>query len=147
MLKNSVRSTSISLRLYRLVTVSVRSARSLRSSRLSRPSANKRFWKGVYSSSSPVQTCIKQDAVISPALFCCYVDKLLFNLETNGIGCSSGKIFIGGLAHADDIVLIAPTSRAMRRTLFSLLVYSFAITNFSNVFISKKSVFNIRTYS
>ena len=46
-------------------------------------------------------------------LFCCYIDRLLFNLEANGIGSFIGKMFVRALACANDIVLIAPTSRAM----------------------------------
>ena len=88
-------------------------------------------WDGVYSNSFPLKNYVKQDAVISPVLFCCYIDKLLFNLEANGIDYFIGKMFVDALAYAGDIVLIAPTSRAMRRKLSTC--DSFA-DNFSIVF-------------
>ena len=93
-------------------------------------------WNGVYSNSFCVKNGVKQGAVISPVLFCCYIDKLSINLEAKGIGCFIvGKLFVGALADADDIVLIAPASRAMRRML--LTCNSFA-DNFSIVFKAKK---------
>ena len=63
--------------------------------------------------------------MISPVLFCFYVDKLLFNIEAICIGFFIGKMFVGALAYAGDIVLIPPTSRAMRPMLFTW--YSFLL--------------------
>ena len=83
-----------------------------------------------------------------------YIDKLLFNLEANSIGCFIGKIFVCALAHSDDTVLIAPTSRAMRRMVctcdsfadnFSIAKKSkcliFERTRKANSFINRKPVF------
>ena len=52
------------------------------------------------------------------------------------MGCFIGKMFVSALACADDIVLIAPTSRAMRRMLFTCDSFAY---DFSIVFIAKKS--------
>ena len=38
----------------------------------------------------------------------------LQELTKANVGCFIGNFFIGALAYADDIVLLAPTSRAMR---------------------------------
>jgi len=46
-----------------------------------------------------------------------YIDKLLDQLRTSGSGCFIGEVFLGALAYADDIVLVAPTHKAMRNTL------------------------------
>ena len=35
-------------------------------------------WNGVYSSSFPVKNGVKQSAMISSVLLCCYIDKLFF---------------------------------------------------------------------
>ena len=70
--------------------------------------------------------------------FSCYINKLLFNLEANGIAYFIDKMFVGGLAYPDDIALIEPTSRAMRIRLFTC--DSFA-NNFSIVFNAKISKF------
>ena len=60
---------------------------------------------------------MKQGGVISPVLFCIYINKLLGRLRSSGFGCFIGEVFLGALAYADDIVLLAPTHRAMRKML------------------------------
>jgi len=47
---------------------------------------------------------------LSPVLFCLCVDGLLVKLSKAGIGCFVGNNFVGALAYADDIVLLAPTA-------------------------------------
>jgi hypothetical protein len=47
-------------------------------------------------------------------LFCVYLDGLLQLLAELKVGCTFGEIFVGVLAYADDIVLVAPTANAMR---------------------------------
>ena len=49
--------------------------------------------------------------VISPVLFCIYLDELLGKFANMGVGCYIGNIFVGAVAYADDIVLLAPAAR------------------------------------
>jgi len=51
----------------------------------------------------------EQGRVLSPVLFCLYVDGLLVKLSKAGIGCFVGSNFVRALAYANDIVL-APTA-------------------------------------
>ena len=74
-------------------------------------------WNGVTSSSFLGGNGVKQGGVISPVLFCVYLDGLLYKLQSAGYGCHIGLLFLGVLAYADDIVLIAPTCNAMRHML------------------------------
>ena len=60
---------------------------------------------------------VKQGAVLSPILYCVYVDDLLLILSRAGVGCFIGLHFVGALAYADDLVLLAPTASAMRKLL------------------------------
>jgi Reverse transcriptase (RNA-dependent DNA polymerase) len=60
---------------------------------------------------------VKQGAVMSPVLFCVYLDNLLIALSKAGVGCFIGTTFVGALAYADDIVIIAPTATALRKLL------------------------------
>jgi Reverse transcriptase (RNA-dependent DNA polymerase) len=60
---------------------------------------------------------VKQGAVLSPVLFCLYIDDLLLLLSKAGIGCFIGSNFVGALAYADDIVLFAPTATELRKLL------------------------------
>ena len=48
------------------------------------------------------------------------IDDLLLALSKSGVGCYIGSNFVGALAFADDIVLIAPTATAMRKLLLSI---------------------------
>ena len=48
---------------------------------------------------------------------CVYIDGLLVALSKAGVGCFIGSNFVGALAYADDVVLLAPTATALRRML------------------------------
>lgn len=76
------------------------------------------LWNGNYSQNFSVVNGVKQGAIISPILFCVYLDNLLIELREAGVGCFIGSWFVGALAYADDLVLLAPTASAMRRMLF-----------------------------
>lgn len=56
-----------------------------------------------------VQNGVKQGGVISPVLFCIYIDLLFENLKNSGIGCHMGPYFAGAFAYADDIILLNPS--------------------------------------
>ena len=43
-----------------------------------------------------------------------YLDGLLEELSNSGVGCYWGFLFVGALAYADDIVLLAPCASALR---------------------------------
>jgi hypothetical protein len=75
------------------------------------------LWNGNYSQNFSVVNGVKQGAIISPILFCVYLDNLLIELREAGVGCFIGSWFVGALAYADDLVLLAPTASAMRRML------------------------------
>ena len=51
-------------------------------------------------------------------LFCVYFDGLLYKLMKAGYGCYIGYTFVGVLAHADDVVLLAPSANAMHKMLW-----------------------------
>ena len=72
-------------------------------------------WFGVFSPYFMALNGVKQGAVLSPILFCVYLDNLLILLSNSGIGCFIGRNFVGALAYADDIVLLAPTATALRK--------------------------------
>lgn len=56
---------------------------------------------------------VKQGGVLSPILFTIYFDELLLNLESSGVGCFVGNKFMGALAYADDVVIMAQTKTAV----------------------------------
>ena len=72
------------------------------------------LWNGCMSKQFISYNGIKQGGVLSPILFCIYIDDLLIGLEKQGYGCFIGKLFYGVLAYADDIILLAPSLSALR---------------------------------
>ena len=94
------------------------------------------LWNGVYSNWFSVSNGVKQGGIISPILFCIYIDELLCRLQKDDVGCQIGNLFLAALAYADDLVLLAPTARAMRRLL--ALCDDFA-TSYNVMFNASKS--------
>ena len=72
-------------------------------------------WNGKFSRSFSPSNGIRQGGVISPLLFCVYMDELLKRLETEGVGCWIGKHFYGCLGYADDLTLAAPSVGGLRQ--------------------------------
>ncbi len=52
---------------------------------------------------------------LSPILFAIYVDGLLQKLLNSGADCHVGYKFVGAIAYADDLILLAPTVIALRK--------------------------------
>ena len=66
-------------------------------------------WNGVRSSMFSVFNGVKQGGIISPILFCIYIDDLMRGLANLGVGCYIGDCYVGALAYADDIVSVSYT--------------------------------------
>ena len=62
---------------------------------------------------------VKQSGVLSHILFAVYVDSLHGRLEQSGVGCHIGGHFVGALAYANDVTLVA-SSRSGIRTLINV---------------------------
>ena len=66
-------------------------------------------WGDQLSDSFNVLNGVRQGAVLSPIFFNIYIDKLLNDLESLGIGCYIQNIFYGAMCFADDLILLSPT--------------------------------------
>ena len=64
-----------------------------------------------------VHNGVKQGGILSPLLFTVYVDVLLLRLKQAGLGCHIGNTFVGTVAYADDVVILAPTVNALKSML------------------------------
>ena len=66
-------------------------------------------WNGSLSKKFSVSNGVKQGGVLSPILFCLYIDELLCELRCSGFGCNVGNTYCGCLGYADDITLLSPS--------------------------------------
>ena len=71
-------------------------------------------WQNVVSSGFNMCNGTRQGGVLSPYLFTTYIRDLLREVNNTGIGCFIGDQCINILAYADDLVLIAPSWRALQ---------------------------------
>ena len=76
-------------------------------------------WCQTPTSSFNVCNSVKQGGVLCPILFAVYVDSLLGRRDKSGMGCHVGGHFVGDLAYADGVTLVAP-SRSGIRTLINV---------------------------
>ena len=76
-------------------------------------------WNRSFSESFSIVNGVRQGAVLSPSLFSLYIDKLLSDLKSSGLGCHIGNYFYGASAYADDIILLSPT-RAGLQDMFNM---------------------------
>ena len=66
------------------------------------------------SDSFSVKNGVRQRAILSPSLFCVYLDTLLLKLREAGVGCHIGGEFLGAFGYADDVTLLAPSRQALQ---------------------------------
>ena len=51
---------------------------------------------------------VRQGGVLSPILFCIYVDCIVQRLESSKLGCWIGELYVGCILYADDLTLGRP---------------------------------------
>ena len=93
-------------------------------------------WGNTLSESFHVTNGVKQGGVISPVLFCIYMDGLLKNLENSGVGCYIGRVFSGAFAYADDLTILCPSVGALKEMIAICCAYA---QEFDIKFNAKKS--------
>ena len=68
------------------------------------------LWNSSTSRSFSVQQGVRQGAVLSPLLYCIFVNDLLSQLSSSGYGVRVHNIFCGSPMYADDLALISHSS-------------------------------------
>ena len=71
-------------------------------------------WNSKRSTTFEVKNGVRQGAILSPTLFCAYLDVLLKRLRNSGLGCQIGGEFIGALGYADDVILLSPSKESLQ---------------------------------
>ena len=77
----------------------------------------KTVWNGSLSDSFTVKNGVKQGGILSPILFCLYIDELLNRINESGLGCHIGHLSYAGLGYADDVTINTPSVRALQSIL------------------------------
>lgn len=94
-------------------------------------------WHSAFSKPFYIGNGTRQGGVLSPYLFSRYIRELLMELKLTQLGCCVGGMFINTLAYADDIVLLAPSWRALQKLVDVLYEHSIKIDMLCN---TQKSV-------
>ena len=72
-------------------------------------------WNSILSSNIETVNGVRQGAILSPVLFCIYIDILLKELSNQDVGCRIGNTFVGALAYADDVTLLSPSIGGLQK--------------------------------
>ena len=81
-------------------------------------------WANEFSSEFSVSNGVKQGGVISPLLFCVYMDGLISELLASSVGCFMGSVYAGIFLFADDLKLLAPSIYALNIMLNICMSYA-----------------------
>ena len=81
-------------------------------------------WGSERSSTFRISNGTRQGSVLSPTLFCVYLDELIIELRKLGLGCYMAGLWMGACSYADDLLLIAPSRGAMAKMLETCELYA-----------------------
>jgi len=77
-------------------------------------------WHNTIPKSFPIHNGTRQGSALSPYLFTRYIRDILLCITNSNIGCNTGGCTVNILAYADDLVLLAPSWRALQLLLDKL---------------------------
>ena len=75
------------------------------------------LWNSQLSEEFPIEQGVRQGGVLSPFLYCLFVDELLDTLTSSGLGVSIQGLYCGAPMYADDLALIASSPNELQRML------------------------------
>ena len=80
-------------------------------------------WGDTLSDWFSVKAGVRQGGVLSPDLYCIYVDDLVHILSAMGIGCHLRDTFLALLLYADDMALLSPSLGGLQKLLSATETY------------------------
>ena len=73
------------------------------------------LWNGTRSLPFNTENGVRQGGVLSPILFCVYVDELFSRIRKSGYGCHIGHLSYAVFGYADDVKLLSPTIAGLEK--------------------------------
>jgi hypothetical protein len=74
-------------------------------------------WGSAVSSPFSLSNSTRQGSVISPVIWCVYLEDLIARLRRLGLGCRVQGVYMGVTVYADDVILLAPSRAALQQML------------------------------
>ena len=74
-------------------------------------------WQGAYSEQFSVKNGVRQGAILSPILFCFYLNDMFRLLRESRTGCYIGDYFAGAMGYADDLLMLCPSRKGLQEML------------------------------
>ena len=99
-------------------------------------------WKHTISNPFKIANGTRQGGILSPYFFTRYIRELICAIVQSNIGCNIGGVFFNILAYADDMVLLAPSWKALQSLISLLSHYALIINMLFNVDKTVCMVFN-----
>ena len=81
-------------------------------------------WKSKYSYEFTVRNGVRQGAVLSPLLFCFYMNDLFRLLRESRAGCHIDDYYAGVFGYADDLLLLCPSRDGLQKMLTIAEIYA-----------------------
>ncbi len=73
------------------------------------------MWDNEYGDFFKCINGVRQGGVVSPLMFTVYVDELIKELQSAGIGCYVGHEYVGCVSYADDMNLLCPSIKGLQQ--------------------------------
>ena len=70
-------------------------------------------WDNSYSEWFAVKAGVRQGGILSPDLYCLYVEDLIDILKAKNVGCHIMNVFLAALIYADDMAILAPSVKGL----------------------------------
>ena len=71
-------------------------------------------WCDIMSRAFRVSNGVRQGGILSPHLFCLYIDDLIQRLNRSNTGCNLNGQMINNLGYADDMTLLSPSPKGLQ---------------------------------
>ena len=80
-------------------------------------------WDNVHSDWFDITAGVRQGGILSPDLYCVYVDDLINILQSMKVVCHVKNVFAAAIFYADDMAVLAPSLKGLQKLLDACASY------------------------